>query len=500
MGLGDDPVVYQVYPRSFQDSDDDGEGDLRGVLARLDHIRDLGADALWLSPIYPSPFADGGYDVAAYTDVDPRFGTLADLDALVDGAHARGLAVLLDIVPCHSSIAHPWFRDHPERYVWSPVDGPPNNWRATFGGPAWSPDPDGRGWYLHSFYPEQPDLDWRNPDVRGAFADVLAFWRARGVDGFRLDAIDRLLKDAQLRDDPPAVTRPPLPERPEAAALEPRFSRDQPAVGEALAALRAGAADAWMVGEAYVPSDRLRPYLEHLDACFCFELLHACWEPGALRAAIERAPARCAWVLSNHDFPRLPDRVGRRHARAAALLLLSLPGPVFVYQGDELGMTDGPGRVPPDDRSGRDPHRHPMAWEPDPRPNGGFSDGTPWLPVVVPEGGTVAEQATRDDSTLALYRALIAMRRELRGAVEVLDADPELVVLRRGDHVVALNAGTRPAAPPAVGEVLLHTHDRASRSDLLHPGEALVARTWSRSFAKNSPRSGAIGYAAARKG
>jgi alpha-glucosidase len=474
--LGDDPVVYQVYPRSFQDSDGDGEGDLRGVLARLDHIRDLGADALWLSPINPSPFADGGYDVADYTAVDPRFGTLADLDALVAGAHARGLKLLLDLVPCHTSIEHPWFRDHPERYVWSPADGPPNNWRATFGGPAWSADPHGRGWYLHSFYPQQPDLDWRHPDVPAALQDVLAFWTARGVDGFRLDAIDRLRKDEQLRDDPPASRPPALPERPDVAALDPVFSRDRPDVGASVAALRAGAPDAWMVGEAYVPSHRLGPYLEHLDACFCFELLHAPWRPDALRAAIAGAPPRSAWVLSNHDFPRLPDRVGARNARAAALLLLSLPGPAFVYQGDELGMADGPGRTPPDDRAGRDPHRHPMPWAPD-APHAGFTSGDPWLPVVVPAAGTAAEQAQAAGSPLALYRDLIALRRELRGPVEVDASPPQLVTLRRGEHVISLNAGDRPAPAPRVREVLLHTHDVQGPPDLLHPGEGLLGRT-----------------------
>jgi len=363
--------------------------------------------------------------------------------------------------------------------VWSPVDGPANNWRATFGGGAWSPDPAGRGWYLHSFYPEQPDLDWRNPAVRDAFAEVLAFWTARGVDGFRLDAIDRLLKDDRLRDDPPATAAPPLPERPEVATLDPVFSRDRPDIGEALAALRAGAGrvgSSWMVGEAYVTSDRMAPYLEHLDACFCFELLHAPWRPAALRAAIARAPERSAWVLSNHDFPRLPNRVGPAHARAAALLLLTLPGPAFVYQGDELGMADGPGRTPPDDRAGRDPHRHPMPWEPD-RANAGFSDGAPWLPVVVPPAGTAAEQAAHPGSPLSLYRRLIALRRELRGPVEVLESAPELVLLRRGEHLICLNAGDGPASAPRAGELLLHTHDLTSPPDLLHPGEGLVARS-----------------------
>src|SRR3954452_1706050 len=247
-------VVYQVYPRSFQDSDGDGVGDLRGIENRLEHLSWLGADAVWLSPIYPSPLADFGYDIADYTGVDPVFGTLGDFDALVAAAHARGLRVLMDLVPSHTSIEHPWFREHPEWYFWSPVDGPPNNWIATFGGPAWSRDPYGRGWYLHSFYPEQPDLNWRVPEVRAAIADVLRFWLDRGVDGFRVDAIDRLLKDAELRDDPPAAGPPPLPLHADHDAFEHARSRNAPDIGTALAQRRAAVGHAFLVGEAYVPT------------------------------------------------------------------------------------------------------------------------------------------------------------------------------------------------------------------------------------------------------
>ena len=196
-------VVYQIYPRSFQDSDDDGVGDLAGITARLDHLAWLGVDALWISPFYPSPLADFGYDVSDYTDVDPMFGSMPDFDRLVAAAHERGLKVLLDLVACHTSIQHAWFRDHPEWYIWSKGDRPPNNWTAAFGGPAWSRYDD-EHWYLHSFYPEQPDLDWRNPEVVAAMQDVVRFWVARGADGFRLDAIDRLAKDPELRDDPPS--------------------------------------------------------------------------------------------------------------------------------------------------------------------------------------------------------------------------------------------------------------------------------------------------------
>lgn len=195
-----DAVVYQVYPRSFQDSDGDGVGDLRGIAHRLDHLVDLGVDALWLSPIYPSPLADFGYDLTDHTAVDPTFGTLADLDRLVAEAHARGLRLLMDFVPCHTSIEHPWFGEHPDRYIWADGGargGPPNNWRSAFGGPAWTFDERRGRWYLHSFYPEQPDLDWRNPDVVEAMQAVIGFWVDRGVDGFRLDAIEQLVKDAR---------------------------------------------------------------------------------------------------------------------------------------------------------------------------------------------------------------------------------------------------------------------------------------------------------------
>ncbi|MDP8967866.1 MAG: alpha-amylase family glycosyl hydrolase, partial [Actinomycetota bacterium] len=372
-----DAVVYQIYPRAFQDSDGDGEGDLRGIASRLEHVRELGADAVWLSPVYPSPMADGGYDVADYEDIDPRFGTLEDADALIAAAHDAGLKLLMDVVPCHTSIEHPWFRAHPERYVWADGDEPPNNWVASFGGRAWSRDARTGRWYLHSFYPEQPDLDWRREDVREAVAAALRFWLARGVDGFRLDALQRLLKDPELRDDPPASGPPALPEHADEGLLEHVHSRNAPDIGIALRALRdAVGDDVLLVGEVHLPAAQLRPYLEHVDCAFAFELLHAQWQAAAYRraitAALDAAAGRIAWVLSNHDFPRLPDRVGARNTRAAALLMLTLPGPVFVYQGDEIGMGDGPGGDPPHDRAGRDRHRHPMRWDDD-APHGGFT-------------------------------------------------------------------------------------------------------------------------------
>jgi alpha-glucosidase len=408
----DDAVVYQIYPRSFQDSDGDGVGDLAGIERRLDHLTWLGADAVWLSPIYPSPLADMGYDVSDYEHVDPVYGDLEAFDSLLAAAHDRGLRLLMDLVPCHTSIEHRWFREHPDWYIWSSRDGPANNWRASFGGIAWSPDPHerGLGWYLHSFYPEQPDLDWRNAEVVAAMQDVIRFWIERGVDGFRVDAIDRLVKDADLRDDPPASAPFALPLQEEYAELEHLYSTNSPDIHQALAAIREAAGDALLVGEVYLPAAQVTPYLEHLDLAFAFELFHAPWQQA--RAAVEATEAalggNAAWVLSNHDFPRVATRWGREHVRDAAELLLALPGTAFVYQGEEIGMADGPGANPPIDRAGRDGARHPMQW--DASPSGGFSAGTPWLPMVDPAERNVADQCEDPGSLLSLYRHLIAAR------------------------------------------------------------------------------------------
>jgi alpha-glucosidase len=408
-----DAVVYQVYPRSFQDSDGDGIGDLRGIESRLDHLVWLGVDALWMSPIYPSPGADMGYDVSDYTGVDPAYGTLEDFDRLLAAAHERGLKLLMDLVPCHTSIEHPWFRDHPDWYIWSGREGPANNWVATFGGSAWSPDPleRGRGWYLHSFYPEQPDLDWRNPEVVRAMQDVLRFWVDRGVDGFRLDAIDRLVKDAGLRDDPPASAPFALPLGEEYGRLEHLYSSNSPEIRDALGAIREAVGDKLLVGEVYLPAADVTPYLEQLDLAFAFELFHSPWDRDRQQAAIAAASevGGTAWVLSNHDFPRLATRFGEENARAAADLLLTLPGTAFIYQGEEIGMVDGPGASPPIDRAGRDGARHPMQWD----AKGGFTTGTPWLPMVDPAQRNVADQRDDPDSLLNHYRALIAHRHQM---------------------------------------------------------------------------------------
>jgi alpha-glucosidase len=479
----EDAVIYQIYPRSFQDSDGDGVGDLRGIESRLDHLVELGADGFWLSPIYPSPLADFGYDVSDHKGIDPVFGTLDDFDALLAAAHKRGLRVLMDLVPCHTSIEHPWFREHPDWYVWADGrdGGSPNNWLSAFGGPAWTFHERSGRWYLHSFYPEQPDLDWRNPEVVAAMQDVVRFWLDRGVDGYRLDAIDRLVKDAELRDDPPAARPFGLPLREDEAGRAPIHSRNSPDTRAALAALRAAAGDALLVGEIWLPSVDWAPYLEHVDVAFAFELFLAHWDAAALRTAIQaaasveaRTETGAAWVLSNHDLPRLPDRFGRENLRAAAMLLCTLPGVACVYQGEEIGLGDGLGVDPPYDRAGRDRHRHPMQW--DGSRSGGFTTGTPWLPSVDPAERNVAGQRGDPGSLLTLYRELIALRPSLGGGFRMLDAADGVLVYERGEHIVALNTTGEPRPAPRLGELVIATEDSALAGEQLASRGGVVCR------------------------
>ena len=471
-------IVYQVYPRSFQDSDDDGVGDLAGITRRLDHLAWLGVDALWISPFYPSPLADFGYDVSDYTDVDPIFGSLPDFDRLVAAAHERDLKVLVDLVACHTSIQHPWFRDHPDWYVWAKGDRPPNNWTSAFGGPAWTRY-DSEHWYLHSFYPEQADLDWRKPEVVMAMQEVVRFWVARGADGFRLDAIDRLAKDPELRDDPPSEEPFGLPLLEHELGRDLRHSRNAAGIGDALSALRDAAGDALLIGEIYLPAQKHAPYLEHLDRAFVFELIQSPWEESRLRTAITagaalegRGGAGASWALSNHDFGRYPWRFGREHERAAAMLLMTLPGTACLYQGDEIGQGIGPGTDPPYDRVGRDVFRHPMQWEPEPR--GGFTTAEPWLPVVDPEQRSVAAQRAEPDSLLHLFRELISLRRDLAPGLRMVDPGDGLIAYERGDVTVAIGMGSEPVAVPG-GEVLLATSAAAQpRPGLLAPREGVI--------------------------
>jgi alpha-glucosidase len=463
----DQPVVYQIYPRSFQDSDGDGVGDLNGIHSRLDHLVELGVDALWLSPVYPSPLADFGYDVSDYTAVDPLYGTLADFDALVQAAHERGLKLLLDVVPCHTSIENPWFAEHPDWYIWADQ---PNNWVAAFGGSAWTWHEGRRRYYLHSFYPEQPDLDWRNPEVVEAMHGVLRFWLDRGADGFRLDAIDRLLKDPELRDDPPASEPYGLPVGDHEAALALSNSRNHPDIEAALGGIREAVGDAFLVGEVYLPSAKWQPYLRHLDVAFAFELLFAPFEAPLLREALETV-AGAAWVMSNHDFGRLASRVGEANARVASMLLLTLPGAAFVYQGDEIGQTDGPGPDPPYDRHGRDGFRHPMQWEASAR--GGFTGGEPWLPLVDPETRNVEAQRGDPTSMLSLYRDLLRLRPRL-GDFGLIDRPEGLLAYERGDLVVAINPTDREHPVPVRGTPVLQTHAGAVAGGSIAPHSGLI--------------------------
>jgi alpha-glucosidase len=473
-------VVYQIYPRSFQDSDGDGVGDLAGIRSRLDHLQYLGVDAFWLSPIYPSPLADFGYDVTDYVDVDATFGTLADFDALVRDAHDRGIRVLLDLVACHSSIEHPWFREHPDWYIWSDGDGPPNNWTSAFGGPAWTRDERSGRWYMHSFYPEQPDLDWHNPEVLRAMQDVIAFWAGRGVDGFRLDAIDRLVKDPELRDDPPSVVPFGLPLLEHELGRDLRHSRNFPGIERALGALREAAGDAFMVGEVYLPTTRYEPFLQHLDRTFVFELLLSPWQAERLGPAIDaavllrgRSGAGAAWVLSNHDFGRLGSRYGPENERAAAVLLMTLPGTAFVYQGDEIGMLNGPGSNPPYDRLWRDSFRHPMQWED--APAGGFTTGTPWLASVDPAERSVAAQRGDSSSLLELFRRLIDLKRGLNDGFRLVSAEPGVLAYERGRHLVAINTTSERRVAPVRGDTIIASHDVATAErGTLEPRAAAV--------------------------
>lgn len=483
-----DAVGYEVYLRSFADSDGDGVGDLPGLLARLDHLAWLGIDVVWITPCYPSPMHDHGYDVADYRGVDPRFGTMADLDALIARCHALGMRFVMDLVPNHTSSEHPWFqaarssRDNPYRdyYLWrdpAPDGGPPNNWRSHFGGPAWTYDEGTGQYWCHLFLPEQPDLNWRNPAVRAEFDDILRFWFERGVDGFRIDVAHALLKHPDLPDLPPAeldaVEGPG--NLPEFEALSHVYDLDQqPDVFEVYRRWRriADEHDALLLGEVYVlDGGRYGPYVADQDGlhlAFWFPPLHIEWEPetlrGALIAGLSAARGHAAWVQGSHDRPRAVTRygggrLGQERALAFATLQLGLPGMPVLYQGEELGLADG--EVPEDQAAdpigvraraftaSRDGCRTPIPWAPG--PGWGFTTGQPWLPfgARTPED-TVAVQRDDEASMLHRFRALVRLRHELddlRRAelVWLTDAGPVLAY-RRGAALVAANCGDAPAS------------------------------------------------------
>jgi alpha-glucosidase len=435
-------VIYQIYPRSFQDSNEDGIGDLEGIRRRLDYCVSLGIDAVWLSPIYPSPMADFGYDISNYIDIDPLFGAMHDFDRLLEEVKRRGLKLILDYVPNHTSDQHAWFkesrsrRDNAKRdwYLWRdpmPDGSPPNNWLSNFGGSAWEFDAPTGQYYYHSFLKQQPDLNWRNPEVVEAMHDVLRFWLTKGVDGFRIDVLWMLIKDDQWRDNP---ANPQFkPGMPLFSSQLPLYTTDRPEVQSIVAGLRRVAdefEDRVLIGEIYLPLNRLVAYygkdLSGVQLPFNFQLLQTVWDPAVIADLIEQYESALPsgswpnWVLGNHDNPRIASRVGMAQARIAAMLLLTLRGTPTMYYGDELGMENVP--VPadrvqdpfeknvPGKGLGRDPSRTPMLW--DATPYAGFSKHLPWLPVT-PDHSTInVDIQSRDpESFLALYRTLLRIRK-----------------------------------------------------------------------------------------
>lgn len=508
-------VIYQVYLRSFSDGDGDGVGDLSGLSQHLHYIASLGVDALWITPFYASPMVDHGYDIADPRSVDPLFGSLEDFDRVVINAHGLDLRVLLDIVPNHTSNRHRWFleatRAEPgspqrNRYVFHAGRGPegsrpPNDWQSVFGGSAWERLPDGE-WYLHSFSPEQPDLNWRNEEIQADARETLRFWLDRGVDGFRIDVAHGLFKDVSLRDN----ELPPVPTGTQFHANHEPRQWDQDEVHEVYRSWRtildeyqrSDGLGRMLVGEIWLDKpDRLTRYTrsDELDSAFAFGLLAAPWAAGSWRGAIESAAqvdgglagATNAWVLGNHDVVRAVTRyggggVGSRRAKAAALMMLALPGPVFLYQGDELGLPEV--EVVPAHRQdplwfrsnrtvpGRDGCRVPLPWNGD-RPPYGFSrsTGPPWLPQ--PDGWanlTVEAQLVDRDSMLALHRNAIRLRTEFSGQsagdFRWRDAGGGCLAFDRiGDRMLTAvaNMSNEPFGIDLPGEVVLATDSSVRR-------------------------------------
>lgn len=516
-----DGVLYQIYPRSFQDSDGDGIGDLAGIRARLDHLEWLGVTGIWLNPTMPSPNDDWGYDVADYRAVHPDLGTLEDLDALIAAAGERGIRVLLDLVPNHTSDRHPWFVDalsdreapHRDYYIWAPPaedGGPPNNWESNFGGSAWTlHEPTGE-YYLAQFLPTQADLNWFNDEVREQFDEILRFWFQRGVAGFRIDVCHSIVKDRELRDDPPVT--PEDHRELQHRAVKPVYSANRPELHDVLRRWRtladASGPDAQtpiLVGETYVLElDELMPFYgagsDELHLAFNFLFVHADLDAAQLRDIVEGVEAGLppdAWPVytgSNHDAGRLTTRWAQddeRRARTALLLLLTLRGTPFLYYGDELALPNVPqdpetaldpvARRTGDPARNRDVCRTPMPWTA--QPGGGFTtpDATPWLPFGDLAAHNVAAQKEDPRSTLHLVRDLIALRRADRelsaGAYQTLDAPDGAWAYRRGDgFAVAVNLSDEPVTVglPA-GRVAIAT-DRARDGETVDA--AIELRTW----------------------
>ncbi len=515
-------VIYQIYPRSFQDSNGDGIGDLEGIRRRLDYVSHLGVDAIWLSPIFPSPMADFGYDVADYRGVAAMFGDLAQFDRLLAEAHAKGLRILLDFVPNHSSTQHPWFvesrssRTNPKRdwYIWrdgAPGGGPPNNWTSDMGGSSWEFDPATGQYYLHAFLKEQADLNWRNPEVRAAMMDVLRFWFDRGVDGFRIDVMWHAIKAQGLPDNPPNPDY--APGMGEKYKVLQTHSTDQPEVHEIARDFRA-LADSYgerlLVGEIFLPLPKLMEYygtpaMPGVHLPFNFQLLEAPhWNAGALARIIADYEAALPpggwpnWVMGSHDAPRIAGKLGEAQARVAAMLLLTLRGTPTLYQGDELGI--GVVEIPPDRIRdpqdlrqpglglGRDGARTPMRW--DAGAHAGFSAAEPWLPLGDDwRTRNVAVQDAEPGSMLALYRRLLAIRRANpalnRGTLSSVAADQDVLRYERSDgsdrFLIALNmtSAERQLMLPEgadVAELVISTIPGRSFDGRLAPDEGVILR------------------------
>lgn len=514
-------VVYQIYPRSFCDSTGDGVGDLAGILQKLDYLHHtVPVDAIWLSPFYPSPMADFGYDVANYVDIDPLFGDLATFDRLVEEAHRRDIRVIIDFVPNHSSDQHPWFvesrssRHNPKRdwYVWRdprPDGSPPNNWLAYFGGIAWEWDQATKQYYLHSFLKEQPDLNWRNPEVKAAMFDAVRFWLERGVDGFRIDVAHAILKDPELRDNPPNPDWRPGSQSPEHDSLLGVHSAGHPDVHTVYRELRrlldeySRERPRMMVGEIHIFDwPRWAQYygaqLDEFHLPFNFGLIYVGWQAAAIRQVVDGVEEALRtlggwpnYVLGNHDTHRIASRIGQAEARLAMMLMLTLRGTPTLYYGDELGMVDVPipldriqdpfEKLTPDRGLGRDPERTPMQW--DTTPNAGFCPASvePWLPVAGSYGEiNVAEELEDSRSMLSLTQRLLALRRAHpalhSGSYRPVDPAPEsCFVYLRQEHgerfLVALNFSDEEVTMPSLGvpdgTLVVSTHlDRDGTVDL----------------------------------
>jgi len=475
-------VTYQIYPRSFQDSNGDGIGDLRGITERLGYVADLGVDAVWLSPIFVSPMADMGYDVSDYTDIDPIFGTLADFDAMLARAHELGLKVVIDQVLSHSSDQHPFFaesrssRTNPKAdwYVWADPkhDGtPPNNWLSVFGGPAWAWDARRHQYFLHNFLAEQPDLNFHNPEVRKWLLSTMKFWLERGVDGFRLDTVNFYFHDALLRDDAADFRRKSQPEANPYGMQYHLFSKNQPeniAFLEEMRKLLDGYEARAMVGEMGESHHAIRMMGEYttgkrLQQCYSFEMLGDRFDPPHFRGQIEEFYAGApggwpSWAFSNHDVRRHVTRWAKHGtgpkplAKLAGALLLSLEGSICIYQGEELGQTETELELfeltdPQGIRFwpapiGRDGCRTPMVWDGG-NASSGFSTGRPWLPIKEPQARRhAAGQAGDPGSVLELYRRMLRLRRETEelrvGRTRFFDVEEPVLAFTRGATVLCV--------------------------------------------------------------